>query len=113
MIITSGFDYDVNTRQGASNLVEKLRAGAGEALLEGHLQYQQTGQVWIKQLLNLVGDEVWPKLNEQQQLQRINVRAEFIEYGKAADKLEPFGKAFDVGGFGAATDTGYYFLELL
>ena len=56
----------------------------------------------IKQLLHLVGDDVWPKLNEQQQLQRIDARVEFIEYGKATDKLEPFGKAFDVDGFGAA-----------
>ena len=63
--------------------------------------YYETGQVWIKQLADLAGDDVWRRLSEPEQLRRANLRAEWLDVPKTDDKLEPFGLFTDQTGFAA------------
>jgi len=55
--LTSGFEYDSVKRQGVDNMLEKLTKLASEAVQRRCLQYVVHGQVWLRQLAGLVGDE--------------------------------------------------------
>eukprot|EP00966_Prymnesium_polylepis_P332461 7387960-Prymnesium_polylepis.2 len=54
--ITSCSEYDSITRQGASNVVEKVKKVGAEACLRVSRQYYDSGQTWWQQLEDMVGE---------------------------------------------------------
>jgi hypothetical protein len=58
--ITSNAEYDSITRQGASNVVQKVKKLGAEACLRVERAFFDTGRTWWAQREELVGDAVWP-----------------------------------------------------
>lgn len=56
---TTALSYDTITRQTAQNVLDRIEMLGAEAVQERGEPYMAHGQIWLRQLAALVGDETW------------------------------------------------------
>lgn len=72
--LTSNHEYDTITRQGPSNTIDKVRKLASEACARMEKSYYKQGQLWWAQMEEMVSDEVWLTISQNEQLERAKLR---------------------------------------
>jgi hypothetical protein len=65
-------------------MLEKLTKLASEAVQRRCLQYVVHGQVWLRQLAGLVGDEAWMALDPSQRLALASLRGRALTAAEQA-----------------------------
>ena len=88
--VTTPFKYDFVTRQGASNVIDKIRIISSEYAARIEVEYLRHGRVWWEQLLSMVGDHVWNALDQDAKERRGTLRGEFEYFRHLPNKLAEF-----------------------
>jgi len=101
--LTRAFDYDWVIRQGATNCADKVATAGAETFTRSSERYYAAAQTWWQQVVGLASDEPWGSLDEPGQMRLAEARADFLLGKQLVNRVEPFGKAGDVDGFGLCT----------
>lgn len=89
--LTSAFEYDAIKRQGVENMIDKMIKLGSESVQRRSLQYIAHGQLWMRQLAGLVGDEAWAALGAIERLELASMRGELEFFRNTPDPLTPLG----------------------
>ena len=89
---------DMHMGEGPANVVEKCSKAGARLITETLNACLDLGQAWMNDLELLAGNLVWHKLEEDEQLRLVPLRAELLTSHEQSDKLmllSPSGKAFE------------------
>lgn len=88
---TSTLLYDLVTRQGIDNMIEKVVKLGSETVLRKGESYMADVQLWFRQLGALVCDEVWDGLTPLQQIELASLRGEYLFFLNVPEPVQPLG----------------------
>jgi hypothetical protein len=97
--LSTPFEYDATTRQGAENCATKTAILGSETYAEDECAYYAHSQTWRTQLEKFASDEAWCELSVSDQIQLAVARAEWLLANELCDAVEPFGMPCDRNGF--------------
>ena len=84
--------YDTVTRQGVTNVIDKIVKLGAEAVQRRMETYVADCQLWLRQLFTLVGDHVWSTYSVGQQHKLARLRGELLFFGNSTNSMQPLGK---------------------
>jgi hypothetical protein len=90
--VTCNAEYDVTSRQGIANMVEKLAKCGEKEVVRMMELYLCDARMWMEQMGKLVGDAAWALLTEAQKMELAPVRGEYAFFSSTPEPATPLGE---------------------